>query len=71
MLGAKLLKCQPLPDKAEVAVTNFTARLRWAAFVLRLFARHLHFLNLTGFIRSSQAEDHPTDGGHQADCGDG
>ena len=55
MLGAKLLIRRPLPDKAEAAVTNFTARLRWAAFVLRLFARHLHFLNLTGFIRSSQA----------------
>jgi hypothetical protein len=55
MLGAKLLKRQPLPDKAEVAITNFTARLRRAAFVLRLFARHLHFLNSTGFIRSSQA----------------
>ena len=45
MLGAKLLIRQPLPDKAEAAVTNFTARLRWAAFVLRLFARHQHFLN--------------------------
>jgi hypothetical protein len=55
MLRTKLLIRQPLPNKAEVAVTNFTARLRWAAFVLRLFARHLHFLNLTGFIRSSQA----------------
>ena len=55
MLRTKLLIRRPLPDKAEAAVTNFTARLRWAAFVLCLFARHLHFLNLTGFIRSSQA----------------